>query len=205
MLPLLIDITEWPVLIIGGGVVALRKAKALAAEGAEITVISPTLCHGWQDLAFCHIAESWQGEIPKGCRMVVAATDDSELNTQIARQCQKLGILCNTASHPQSGDFIFPGTVRQNGLTACISTEGQAPFLSKKLKADLMTILAQYDEATVNLLGETRAYIIENYPAEKERLLRLLANMPPHLVKEKGNKYDITHWLQGEQAGANTD
>ena len=198
ILPLFIDVTGWPVLVIGGGEIAFRKAQALQEAGAKITVMAPELSQEWEGYSFLYQKERYENQPLDHYRFVVAATNDKKLNETIAERCKDADILCNTASHPQKGDVIFPGTVRQGGFVAALSSEGRTPFLTKKLKEDLRKIFLDYDEETIALLGKKRAYIIENYPEDKERLLKKLSKAPLHIIKEKGNHHDITHWLQRE-------
>ncbi|MEE0776575.1 MAG: bifunctional precorrin-2 dehydrogenase/sirohydrochlorin ferrochelatase [Bacillota bacterium] len=197
-LPLFIDVTGWPVLVVGGGEIAFRKGKNLTEAGAVVTVMAPELNSLWDSIPHFHRNERYKDQSLDSYRMVIAATDHRSINEAIAAKCKESGLLCNSASHPQKGNVIIPGTVREGGFTAALSSEGKTPFLTKKLKSDIKQLLSNYDEETITLLGEVRSYIIENHPEDKERLLKKLAQTPLDLIKEKGNYHDITNWLQRE-------
>jgi siroheme synthase-like protein len=213
-IPIFLDLSGWSVLIIGGGEIAARKAKELLNGEAEITLLAPERAAVWEEIPCTWQQTKYAGQPLDGYQLVVAATDNKQLNAEIAAECRRKNILCNSASDPQNGRCILPGVVRSGGYTVAISSNGRTPFLTKKLKKTVkdavQSLLEAYDEQTIALLGEVRAEIIKNYPNEKAVLLARLADMPPQLIREKthnekGNYNEIIDWLKGEQAGADPD
>lgn len=212
-----------PVLLIGGGPVAARKAAALAAGGARLTLLAPERAEeAWRDINCRWLRQAYGPDFSlAGFRLVVAATDKPELNGEIARRCAQAGIGCNCASKPEQGSVILPGAVQAGGFSAAFYSGGRAPFLTKRLKGELAAWLAEYDEATLAWLGRARRLLIN---AGRRDLLPLLGAVPLPQIKQKMadiyeyteteveygqneglNAQDIIHWLQREQAGPGPD
>lgn len=215
--PLFINIDGWPVLVIGGGAVGARKAANLAEGGAAVTLLSPRcdeavwgrVPHIWRREAF----DPARPDILAGFRLVIAATDDKELNSQIARLAKQQGLLCNAASAASEGDVILPGVVKSGGITLAITSGGQTPFLTSRLKQEIAPLLAAYDETTIERLGAVRRLVVTRRAADADAKRRLLARLAAVSTAEfnaiwnakKGNCDEIIDWLQREQAGADPD
>lgn len=215
--PLFIDTSGWQVLVIGGGAVGARKAAELAAGGAAVTLLSPRCDEAvWRRVPHTWRQETFDPARPEslgGFRLVIAATDDKELNRQIARLAREQNLLCNAASAASAGNVILPGVVKSGGITLAITSGGQTPFLTSRLKAEIAPLLAAYDEATIERLGTVRRVIITRWAADaamKKRLLHKLANISTAEFNalwdaKKGNCDEIIDRLQREQAGADPD
>ena len=197
-LPLFIEMERKKVLVVGGGEVALRRAKTVLEAGAEVTLIAPQREPGWEELSVQWQKEKYEDQPVDGYDLVIIATDNSAVNETLNRRCKEKKIPVNDATKGTEGTVIFPGVVRSGGFTAAVTSEGKTPFLTRKVKGDIAALLSEYDEELLRLLSETRSYIIENYPREKETLLRKLAKIPPQTIREKGDRYAITDWLQRE-------
>ena len=70
--------------------------------------MAPELSQEWEGYSFLYQKERYENQPLDHYRFVVAATNDKKLNETIAERCKDADILCNTASHPQKGDVIFP-------------------------------------------------------------------------------------------------
>ena len=86
------------VLIIGGGAVALRKARQFADEQALVTVLAPSFIPAFDALAVQRISAGYVRACLRGYLLVYAASDDAELNAQIVRDAGEEGILCGSAT-----------------------------------------------------------------------------------------------------------
>lgn len=202
--PLFIEMKNKEVLIIGGGKIGLHKAEVLAKTGAKITLLSPDRLDGWEALPVIWQREPYGGQPMDGYFLVICATDDPMLNAEIAARCARCCILCDNVSDGADGDLLFPAVAQKGGYTVAITSNGQTPFLTKKVKGEIEKILSPYNEETVALLAKTRSYIIQHFPAEKEALLNKLALAPLTIIREKGNPDEISDWLQREQTGVGT-
>jgi siroheme synthase-like protein len=196
--PLSIEMKEKKVLIIGGGKIGLHKGVVLAKTGAKITLISPKRLPDWDDLLVEWQQECYKEQPLDDYFMVICASDDEALNERVALVCKERKILCDNVARGTKGDLIFPAVVQKGGYTVAVTSGGQTPFLTKKIKGEIEALLSPYDKDTITLLSKTRLYIIEHYPAEKDALLKKLALAPLSIIKEKGNPDEISDWLQRE-------
>ncbi|EMA06703.1 precorrin-2 dehydrogenase / sirohydrochlorin ferrochelatase [Haloarcula vallismortis] len=141
MIPLMHDFEDETVLIVGGGPVGARKARTFATE-ADVVVLSPE----FGDRAFAGAEQVRAAPTPEEARdwvertdpaLVVAATDDPDLNDAFSAAAKAHGVLVNRADDhgDQSfGNVVVPATVRDDPVTLAIATGGRAPALSKHLR-----------------------------------------------------------------------
>lgn len=221
---MMLDAAKLRVLVVGGGAVAARKTADLLAGGAEITLLAPSIqAEAWQDIIKdCRwLAQSYHEEFNLAdYKLIIAATNQAELNRQLAERCRRLGILCNCVSAPAEGDVVLPGVVRGKSFSLAVSSGGRLPLLTKRIKQDLRRLLAeyerQYDEATLAWLTELRRRIIEGSQQEPQRKKLLLQRLAAALAKPEqlqklreqnagglyGEYEAVIDWLAREQAGA---
>ncbi len=139
--PVFLDLAERPCLVVGGGVVAERKAVGLFDAGADLTVVSPGLTPHLEDLVRRHKISHRQKRFEEsdlaGFFLAIAATNDPAVNTAVARACRSRGILANVAAPPDESSFIVPSVVEQGDLLIAVSTCGSSPALSRKVRQEL--------------------------------------------------------------------
>lgn len=136
--PVFFDLRGKPVVVIGGGKVAVRKARGLIEAGADVTVISPELME--------EIAVSWKrrryrrGDL-RGAVLAFTATDDRSVNAKVATEAKQLGIPINVADSKDECDFIVPARLRRGNVQIAVSTGGGSPKLAKQLRRQLESVL----------------------------------------------------------------
>lgn len=161
--PLFVDLAGAPALVVGGGRVALRKAKMLLGYGARVRVVSPGLCeelHALADEGRVDWEErAWQEGDCAGARLVVVATDDEGANARAVAEARGLGALVDSADARAEGDVSVPATLRRGDLQVAVSTNGAAPALARELRERLEEEIPAYWEDYVRLLGELRALV----------------------------------------------
>ncbi|MBM3859988.1 MAG: bifunctional precorrin-2 dehydrogenase/sirohydrochlorin ferrochelatase [Verrucomicrobia bacterium] len=136
--PLFLDLTGQPVTIIGAGKVATRKIRSLLKAGALVTVISPTITVAIRRMKNVRwIRRSYRPGDLRGARLVVAATNDLDVNRRVCAEAKRRRLLVNCAAPPEAGNFIVPSVVRRAGVTIAISTGGAAPSRAKALRKQL--------------------------------------------------------------------
>ncbi|WP_075632719.1 siroheme synthase CysG [Novacetimonas hansenii] len=140
--PLAVRLDDVPVLVVGGGEVAVNKVRLLLAHRARISVIATRLVadmRRWvEDGVLTHIAQdasdaAVRAAIP-GCRLVYVATDDRALNRRIAAIAHDLNVLVCAVDDPQPSSFITPAQVHRGVVRIAISTGGAAPVLARRLR-----------------------------------------------------------------------
>ncbi|WP_299263252.1 precorrin-2 dehydrogenase/sirohydrochlorin ferrochelatase family protein [Halorientalis sp.] len=163
MIPLLHDFTDTTVLVFGGGSVGARKARRFTRE-ADVIVVSPAFADtdfgGAERVRAAPDTDDvtdWVADADPA--LVVAATDDGELNGAIERAARDAGALVNrTDEHGErdSGSVVVPATVRDGPVTVAISTGGTSPALSRYLRQRIEDDVDGAGEMA-RLTGELRA------------------------------------------------
>ena len=171
--PIAIDLTDKKTLVVGGGAVALRKVEVLLEYGSSVTVVSPEVMPELRSLAECGKIEirlkPYGHEDIEGAVLVVAATDDRNINSQVSRDAQAANILVNVVDDPELCSFIVPATVKRRDLMISISTGGKSPALARRLREMIeVTIGVEYGELT-DILGEMRDIAKERMESQAER------------------------------------
>lgn len=113
--PMFIDLTDKKILVAGGGTIALRRVRTLLKFGADIHVIALELCEELTQLEEegkikAEHREYRTGDI-RGAQIVLAATDDHEVNRKIWEECRAADIIVNVADDKELCDFYFPSVV----------------------------------------------------------------------------------------------
>lgn len=170
--PLFIDLSGAPVLVVGGGRVACRKAKMLLGYGARVRVVSPSLCENLRVLAeegsLAWEARSWREGDCAGARLVVVATDDAAANARAAAEARGLGALVDSAQTQTGGDVTVPATVRRGDFQVAVSTGGAAPGLAREVRKRLEGEFPPYYEDYVKVLGELRELVKARVPGSAD-------------------------------------
>jgi len=169
--PIVLNLSGRRALVVGGGEVALRKARALADAGAQVRVVAPKLLSAFaEDGRFECIAARYEKRHLEGARVVVAATDDEAVNRQVAQDARAAGVLVNVVDRPELCDFIVPAQVRRGDLLIAISTSGAAPALAKRLRERLEKEFGPEYATYLAVLGEVREDLKKrNLPAGLRR------------------------------------
>jgi precorrin-2 dehydrogenase len=147
-------------LVVGGGPVAARKARALIECGAAVTVVAPSLSGEMESLApLLHTVEQRAyrlGDIA-AFRLVVTATGIPEIDGAVYADAEAAGVWVNSADDPAHCSFILPAVHRDGALTVSVSTGGLSPALASWLRDRLAAQCGEGLGALAQLLGEARA------------------------------------------------
>lgn len=147
MTPLLFNLKNKKVLVVGGGKIAARRIVTLLENGMQVIAVSPDFSEAiikTEHRQLTLINACYHKEQLADIDLAVAATDNRELNQQIKRDCQCQKIWCNRVDDPDDSDFIFPSVIRRGDLTLSVCTEGASPFLTKRIVDELAD---RYDES----------------------------------------------------------
>lgn len=144
-LPLFHQLREQPVLLVGGGEVALRKARLLAQAGARLRVVTlklhPELEKLLEQTGGVYQLRGWQAGDCQGHVLVVAATENSMLNAEVAAEAKALHVPVNVVDTPELCSVIFPAIVDRSPLVVAVSSGGHAPVLARLVRAKIETVL----------------------------------------------------------------
>jgi siroheme synthase-like protein len=139
--PINLSLAGRPVLLVGGGTVALHKARALVASGAHVRVVAPTIVPELTSLAHALFARPFdvRRDLENIQFVVAAATPDANAEATTAAHARGLFVLA--VDQPQLGSAQSPAVLRRGGITVAISTDGAAPALAGLLRQALEALL----------------------------------------------------------------
>ena len=224
-LPLFHNLRGRLVLLVGGGDVALRKARLLSEAGARLRVVAPTiepeLLSLVQQRGGETLLQNYSADQLEGAQLVIAATDDGELNARVSRDAQARSLPVNAVDAPEHCTVIFPAIVDRSPLVIAVSTGGHAPVLARLTRARIETLfphswgrLAQLAQrfrsrvktafSTINqrrvfwedvFQGDIAERVFSGRDDEAERLL------VERLEQQKGQRYQGEVYLVGAGPG----
>ena len=179
--PINIKLEDLEVTVIGGGKVAYRKCKNFLVFTKEVRAISREFIEEFDELKedIKLIKDSYKEEYIKNSFVVVAATNNRDINKSIGEYCRKQGKLVNVVDDIQLSNFTVPSYIKKGDLLISISTGGKSPSLSSRIKKELDDKYDDSYEEYINLLGEIRQNIIKKYDdiSERKKILNSLVNL----------------------------
>ncbi|MBL0542976.1 siroheme synthase CysG [Aeromonas caviae] len=172
-LPIFCRLDNKPVLLVGGGEVAQRKARLLLDAGAQLTVVAPELDPELAELAANGNIEWLAGEFAPeqltGKWLVVAATDRREVNALVYQSANQARIFANVVDDPKRSSFIMPSIIDRSPLMVAISSGGKAPVLARLLREKLEALLPQHLGAVATFAGSLRERVKARFAIMGER------------------------------------
>lgn len=159
-LPLFFDLKKRRALLIGGGDVALRKARLLVRAGAQVSVVSHEVHEELRELVELHAGQVIIGEyhpaLLDDVALVIAATDDQVLNERVHYDAVERSLPVNVVDNPPLCTFVFPAIVDRSPIVIGISSGGQSPVLARMLRAKLETLIPGSYSRLGHLVGGFR-------------------------------------------------
>jgi precorrin-2 dehydrogenase/sirohydrochlorin ferrochelatase len=174
--PISLNITGRKCTVVGGGRVAARKMEALLEYGGDVQIISPELTGELQSLQQAGrikwLSRDYQPGDLSGSFLVIAATDDKDVQEKVYREAEKNGQLVNVADVPERCNFILPATVTRDSLTVSVSTAGNSPALARRLRQELETTIRPEHGILGEMLGLIRPEILKlGKPHDENKLI----------------------------------
>ncbi len=160
--------------VVGGGEIGLEKTEGLLACDAGVTLISPDANDELRALAdegsiIWEQREYAGAEDLEGVFMVIAATDDTDINIRVFDDAERRAMLVNIVDVPPLCNFILPAIVRTGALSIAISTQGASPALAKRMKAEISEMFGEEYARLAVLLNEVRGWAKGNLPTYRDR------------------------------------
>jgi siroheme synthase-like protein len=174
--PLMLNVKGEPCLVVGGGSIALQKARALRKAGADVTVVSPAFTPAFRRLRVRCVRRRFRASDVAGRVLAIAATDSPAVNRAVSTACRKRRIPVNVVDVPELCSFIVPSVVRRGPVVIAISTGGLSPSLAKQLRRHLDATLPASLGRTALRLGAARRQILRILPPSPART-RLLKGL----------------------------
>ena len=161
-------------LVVGGGDIGLEKVEGLLACDADVTLIAPVAHPELEELA-AEGSIRWEKRIYGGARdldgvfMVIAATDDSEVNIDVFDDAERRAMLVNVVDVPPLCNFILPAIVRTGPLAIAISTAGASPALAKRMKREISDLFGEEYARLAVILNDARGWAKGTLPTYQDR------------------------------------
>ncbi|OLC27950.1 MAG: uroporphyrinogen-III C-methyltransferase [Actinobacteria bacterium 13_1_20CM_2_65_11] len=178
--PVFLDLAGQHCVVLGDGKFATEKAASLREAGANVQVI-PSREYRTGDLA--------------GARLVVDASEDTEVNRRSWQEAEEAGILINVVDRPAQCRFIAPAIVRRDPLLVAISTSGESPYLASALRARIERWLGREWGPFTALVGSVRRQLRErSVPIpEQTRAYRRIINSDVRRLLKGGRHDEAAH------------
>jgi precorrin-2 dehydrogenase/sirohydrochlorin ferrochelatase len=205
-------------LVIGGGDVGLEKVDGLLACDGDVTLIAPHAVRELREYAGEGSIRWEQREYAgmddlDGAFLVIAATDDSEVNIAVFADAERRAMLVNVVDVPPLCNFILPAIVRNGPLAIAISTAGASPALAKRMKREIEGQFGEPYARLALLLNEVRGWAKGTLPTYQDRKeffegivngdpdpVALLRDGEEHAVRELIARAQGAHALQVSRA-----
>ncbi|HKG37024.1 MAG TPA: bifunctional precorrin-2 dehydrogenase/sirohydrochlorin ferrochelatase [Solirubrobacterales bacterium] len=160
--------------VVGGGDVGLEKVEGLLACDGDVTLIAPDAHPALEELA-AEGSIRWQrreyagaGDLDRAF-MVIAATDDSEVNIRVYDDAERRAMLVNVVDVPPLCNFILPAIVRTGPLAIAISTAGASPALAKRMKREVSDLFGKEYARLAVMLNDARGWAKATLPTYQDR------------------------------------
>lgn len=155
--PVVLDLTDVAVLVVGAGPIAARKVAGLAAAGARVRVVAPDVGPELDPTLVAELRRrAYRPEDLDGVRLVVTATGEPDVDHAVAADARAAGLWVNAADQPADCSFILPAVARRGRLSISVSTDGASPALARRLRDHAATLLTDDVVALAAELAERR-------------------------------------------------
>ncbi len=160
--------------VVGGGAIGLEKAEGLLACDADVLLISPDAVDELRALA-AEGSIAWeQREYAgpadlEGVFMVIACTDDTDINIRVFDDAERRAMLVNIVDVPPLCNFILPAIVRTGPLAIAISTAGASPALAKRMKREVSELFGEEYARLAIMLNDARGWAKGTLPTYQDR------------------------------------
>ena len=156
--PMMVKLDDKKVLIIGGGEEGLKKTQILHEFGAEITLISKDALKEAIELASRYEEREFRDTdiTDEDYDLIVASTDDRELNKRISILAKDKHIPVNIVDDEKLCSFIFPAIVKDKDVVCAVSSGGKSPYITQYIKTLLNKVLPEGIGEINDRMGEYR-------------------------------------------------
>lgn len=137
-LPIMLDVTDKKILLIGGGAACAEKLRSLGQLNKKITAIAPEFCRDFDGKPWIEtIQRKYAPGDLKGFHVVYVGINDIDEEMKILDEARKEGILINFVDQVKFSDFISPAVLIKNFFSIFISTNGRGPGASKFIRSEI--------------------------------------------------------------------
>lgn len=174
--PIFLKASKLNILIVGGGYVAEEKLHFLtkSSPDANVVMVATTYREPTIDLAnrykVTRVDDAYNFDYLEGRHMVIAATNDPQVNLQIYKDCRARNILVNVADNPPFCDFYMGGIVTKGNVKIAISTNGKSPTTAKRLRQFFEEVIPGDIDKMVQNLNEYRKTLKGDFEQKVDKM-----------------------------------
>lgn len=169
--PIFMDLKALPVLVVGGGNVALRKVQTLLQHGALVQIVSPRLVPELRELidgkTCIWVERDYSTEDIQEAMLVFSCTEIEEVNAQVSRDAKASFRPVNVVDDPDKCSFIVPSIMERGDLKIAVSTGGSSPIVARQVRAELETLYGNEMADYLTLLKNWRTKAKSNLTLQK--------------------------------------
>lgn len=158
----LLEFLDRKVLVVGGGLVAYRKAKRLYEAKAQVRCVSLAYGPSFAKVPWNCETKAFEAKDLEGMSFVVAATEDRKVNQEIVDLCKEKGILSHCVQQEIVSDLSFMAQEKVKDLLVACSTDGKAPGFSKKVLGKMLETLKASDYERLEIIASLREQFIKS-------------------------------------------
>jgi siroheme synthase-like protein len=159
--------------VVGGGDVGLEKVEGLLACDGRVVLVAPDAVDELRALAdegsIEWVRREYAREDLEGTFVVIAATNDTDVNIRVYEDAERRAMLVNVVDVPPLCNFILPAIVRTGPLAIAISTAGASPALAKRIKAQIAETYGEPYARLAVLLNDARGWAKATLPTYQDR------------------------------------
>lgn len=196
-MPLMIDLSQKSIVIVGGGKVATKRASTLIEYCADVHIVSPIISTTLKELLdnenITWSQKEFEPQDVEHADLVVIATNNNEVNTKVLESVPPHA-LCNHASKAQVGNVTIPSILKRGKLSISVSTNGASPKLSKKMISRISDMYDESYEMYIDFLYESRQ-LIKRLSIEPSRKQDLLQHILSDEYLDEVKQREFTRWL----------
>jgi precorrin-2 dehydrogenase/sirohydrochlorin ferrochelatase len=182
--PIFLKMHQVNMLIVGGGNVGLEKLSFLlkSSPNANVEVVAPRFLPELVDLINKHdsvklTVKKFKKKMLRKRHMVIACTDDLEVNKRIFELCRERYLICNIADTPELCDYYLGGIVTKGNVKIAISTNGKSPTTAKRLREFFEEIIPDDISQMVLNLNEYRKTLKGDFEEKVQRMNEVTASL----------------------------
>ncbi|MFK8984454.1 siroheme synthase CysG [Acinetobacter seifertii] len=172
--PISLKLQQQRCLIVGGGHIALRKATLLSKAGAIIDIVAPEIEEQLLQLVTTtngqHFVEVFSEKfLSTPYRLVIAATNDPQVNKTVFEQCEVRNLLVNSVDDIPHCRFMVPAIIDRSPLVISVASNGTSPVLSRQIRTQLETSIPHGMGKLAEFSGKWRNQVKEKISNPDER------------------------------------
>ncbi len=195
---LFLEMKDKNVLIVGTGDVGIRRARRFINAGANVSILAHSIDQEikkeFLDKGAVFYDDAERDRLLDECDLVVIATNDIQLNEEIALKAKDK--LVNCASNISLSNVIVPSTFKLGSVTVSLYTDSKSPLMAKELRKKIQSVITPEDILNIELQEQIRQYLKDNIDSQAERKMIMLKVKEDNIVQNYIKEHDLENALK---------